>query len=132
MRERASQVSRRLSSEMPGNVWLLSAVTPAVVVVAAVMAAARGMDCYRCRSRNFSDRSCHDPFSKTAQSVTRDCHVRLGSAKLAAAFCVKVDGTSGKGRRSQARSPSSRTASEDGDPRRTLSPFAIRAGLIEA
>ena len=55
-----------------------------------------GVHCYRCRSRNYSDPSCHDPFEGGAASVTKNCEVLLGRRNLPASTCIKVHAVSGK------------------------------------
>lgn len=55
-----------------------------------------------CKSRNFTDRTCHDPFDKTNAALVETCKVAMGSTRIMvpANYCIKVVGTSGKCARS--------------------------------
>ena len=52
--------------------------------------------CYRCQSRNFTDQSCHDPFTKAQHSLTENCQTAIGTTLFPASHCIKVHGTSGE------------------------------------
>ena len=56
------------------------------------------IDCYRCKSQNFSDRSCHDPFGKSSLKLIERCQVPMGSSDVLvpANHCIKINGISGK------------------------------------
>lgn len=56
------------------------------------------VNCYRCKSRNFTDRGCHDPFDKAGTALIETCKVAMGSSRILvpANFCIKVVGTSGE------------------------------------
>lgn len=55
------------------------------------------IDCYRCRSWNFTDKSCHDPFSKTTSALIERCKINMGTSEILvpANHCIKIIGTSG-------------------------------------
>lgn len=54
------------------------------------------IDCYRCRSWNFTDKSCHDPFSKTTSALIERCKINMGTSEILvpANHCIKIIGTS--------------------------------------
>lgn len=57
------------------------------------------INCYRCRSRNFTDLTCHDPFLGEGGllSPVETCEVALGGTdiRVPANYCIKVTGVSG-------------------------------------
>lgn len=54
------------------------------------------IDCYRCKSWNFTDKSCHDPFSKTTSALIERCTINMGTSEILvpANHCIKIIGTS--------------------------------------
>lgn len=85
---------RRVTSALLDAGMIL--VTEDVALLSDHRADSAPVDCYRCRSNNFSDANCHDPFRKDWRTLVKNCSVQLGSTRVPADTCIKVVGTSGE------------------------------------